>query len=1469
MKAASDAPYEHPKTAALQSLGREVLARNVEALGFGYKPFRKAGEAILPEEERVDRNMASRMVLELPAMAAQWQAFGPLGAAASRGVQYFGGMGKLVSKLPGANRVLERMAESAIPAARRIAGRLENVPDAAARLFGIGAAPPGTIGERITRGTLTAATAPVFEAAVGILPGRTPPIPTKKGTFGDFVKARGGIKNGDLKSIAEEARKEGYPLEDATPSEVRRLYREDAALRKANQRGVTPEEAIPVEEVASPPAPVAPTQPVQEELKATAPKAEITFEIGKPQTQKTARQGGTDISVTQTIRASNGMEFELYAHNTPDGFKANKAPGAKEPVWRVEKLGGYDEAGTRTREVVKEGVTKKEAMEFLEAERAKHNEALVQPVVPPTAQEFGSPVGRAPESWNNNWVKKIRDLGGGVSEYKHKDGRTVYGMQTSSPSLIKEVVPRAPRGQTPTASGPTPAVLEGPKAGPPEMAKLPAPPTAGGPVGPPPAQETIKFAPREPAHDPNPMLRSRNNGSKPIREFFSSLPHKTQRLWDDVVQYWFDDTQPITRMMLTVGSEPSNVLENPREMIKYLRGVDSTIAHEIEYNLMPRLKPIAKNYEAFEEYALVKRAIEKQRWTNAKLQGTKDWTGKEAAGRPIEELQALADETARKYPEFEAVRRKLVEFNHEALKVQRDAGLISQKDYKAILKENQEYVPFHRGEQVKGFGKAPWYKRGTGTAEDIQDVILASTKNYIATMRMAYLNRAADTFAKYVEGHSAARRFAHPITPKNKPLKFSAEQIVDQLEAMGADVSGIDRNTPFQIWVGGNRPKDTWVRWKDGKPEYWMATEEGKGLLNVFTNPFSSLSTLEKRVNFFGGAARTAARLLRLGATGLNPEFTYRNVLRDIQTRWIQSGAQFRDRPGMSRFNPFGRDNDLKRLTMRPFIDLVDIPRALAASAGKTKLWREWMKGGGGYHSMVTMDRKGFDQLLNRMVRRLPNTFDPRHPIESLPGFRNLPYRARHPIEFSREVIGHFENATRIAEYRRALSNAIRAGVPEEEAIARAVRASQEVTLNFRTAGLYGRVANRYLPFFNAQMQDLNKMAEMFKRDPTGTSIKVMTYGVLPSLAIRKAIREDPELNEAYERTPEWKKRVFYGLGKKWFRDLGMGWFVDGIESTDKIMGKSSPAEVNDPFIWFVGRPFGYGYPGYATEKFMDFWRQEDPEGFEKATAGLIKQYTPSISNPLTDLAFLYLPPEGFSTFRGSDVLTQRDMGVRPMHQYGQTTPTLAVQLGKKVDEVTAKMEEGKVGKYLPSLPRLIEKFLGSPKKTAEAIGIIGGGGLRLLVDAVTRGMEGAGLVDPTDQFMTPKSLSGQDSDEIQKFFKMSKLGQTAQGSINRLEEEDRDKEAEEFESVRRNKALLELHRIYNKDPLPKGVGSRMMQKITKPAYRELGELLKEHDRLLKAGDPEAKEYAKRINELARETNQKALEAYRAALRGE
>lgn len=228
----------------------------------------------------------------------------------------------------------------------------------------------------------------------------------------------------------------------------------------------------------------------------------------------------------------------------------------------------------------------------------------------------------------------------------------------------------------------------------------------------------------------------------------------------------------------------------------------------------------------------------------------------------------------------------------------------------------------------------------------------------------------------------------------------------------------------------------------NGKKKAYKTTQDLYGPIVGYNLPAANLAF---------GVARTAARMLRTGAT-MSPSFILRNILRDTVFAGIAS--------------------------KNGFIPIVDTIRGAIALAKDPAMRAEFEAAGVTEYNFYS-SQKSRIKSLDAMAGETP--------ASAWEIMKAVFSRLEATSDF-------FESSTRMGEYMKARQK----GLSMEEA----ARAAREVTLDFSRSGRIGEQVNQVVPFFNACLQGGDKMVRLFREDFVGTSLKVFKYIVLPSLLI-------------------------------------------------------------------------------------------------------------------------------------------------------------------------------------------------------------------------------------------------------------------------------------------------------------------------------------------------------------------------------
>lgn len=347
---------------------------------------------------------------------------------------------------------------------------------------------------------------------------------------------------------------------------------------------------------------------------------------------------------------------------------------------------------------------------------------------------------------------------------------------------------------------------------------------------------------------------------------------------------------------------------------------------------------------------------------------------------------------------------------------------------------------------------------------------------------------------------------------------------------------------------------------------------------------FSVFNNLDKEMsNAFISWMSKPASVLRAGAT-LTPEFAVRNPFRDVINAFVVS---------KSGFNP-----------------LTDFPAGLAATIKKDKLYQDWVKSGGGYGNIISMDRDVHRKALKDALKT---------PIQGK--FINI-INPKSWIATMRMISDVTESATKVGEFRAAL----RSGATPQEAAFRA-----RDLMDFARAGHSVRPANRVIAFMNANIQGKSKLIRAISENPVKVTAKIASSMVLPTVglvAFREKYASD-EQKQTIKDAPDWLKNSF--------------WLIP-IPGSDKIAR--------------FPKPFDISLAANTTERFMDYMSDTDPDAFKGFIGATVKDQ--SIPTMLTGILPIIEGMANYSFFREGPIIPRTDQAVDKKYQFDSKTSHLA-----------------------------------------------------------------------------------------------------------------------------------------------------------------------------------------------------------------
>ena len=269
------------------------------------------------------------------------------------------------------------------------------------------------------------------------------------------------------------------------------------------------------------------------------------------------------------------------------------------------------------------------------------------------------------------------------------------------------------------------------------------------------------------------------------------------------------------------------------------------------------------------------------------------------------------------------------------------------------------------------------------------------------------------------------------------------------------------------------RPTDSRIRiYRDGKARVYEVDGPVAEAVNAMNR--ESLD-LVKRI------LAEPAKWLRAGAV-LAPEFIARNPVRDQFSALIQSKHGYIPVYDMVR-------------GMGDLFGATKIGRKLGVQT--SKMYQDWLIHGGANATLVGLDRAAIGMNPKDFIGQVGNVI-------------TSPKRG---LQIASEFM---ENATRLGEFRR--------GIEKGASPTEAAYSSREVTLDFARMGAKAKTMNALVPFFNAQLEGIDRAARAFRDNPAGTLMKVGASITLPSVLLWFANKDDPR----YRELPQWQKDLFW-----------------------------------------------------------------------------------------------------------------------------------------------------------------------------------------------------------------------------------------------------------------------------------------------------------------------------------------------------
>jgi len=409
----------------------------------------------------------------------------------------------------------------------------------------------------------------------------------------------------------------------------------------------------------------------------------------------------------------------------------------------------------------------------------------------------------------------------------------------------------------------------------------------------------------------------------------------------------------------------------------------------------------------------------------------------------------------------------------------------------------------------------------------------------------------------------------------------------------------------------------------------------GENTLKVFENGVRELYTIDPaaakqlsgvadlELKAIADWALLPSRILRGGATSLNPAFAIPNFIKD------QVSSAVLSKNALATHNPISFIAGIKEAIAKPTLKAT-VGRIPGAKEVAGKLWEpsETYKLWASRNANIT--RADLSRNLKQATRQS---------LEDL-GVKNESFLRKYE-----NVISASEKATRYQNFLGTYKNALKKGKSPEVAIDMANQAARENSINFTRRGEISTFMKIFNPYFNASIQGSARLARSFKERPVGTSLKIGATILTPVAASTYYNLSDPDRAAVYANISdaERKGNLIMVLGS------GRGYI--------KVPLPAGMKEFANPVRDFIESEYlGDRQSLLETAKniFVDAFSPVGTTGSE-----VLSNLTPQAIKPLVELSM------NKNLYSGKEVVPENLKGSAPEDQVFDSTPQVYRDIAK------------------------------------------------------------------------------------------------------------------------------------------------------------------------------------------------------------
>lgn len=570
------------------------------------------------------------------------------------------------------------------------------------------------------------------------------------------------------------------------------------------------------------------------------------------------------------------------------------------------------------------------------------------------------------------------------------------------------------------------------------------------------------------------------------------------------------------------------------------------------------------------------------------------------------EINALIALGEGKQAKFKAAKAKYNAMNKALLNLAEEAGLIDKESRESW--ESEWYVPFYRQDdeaKEKGLDAVigPWKGRGIANQSAQIKRLKGSDKNVNDLLENIFINT-----GKLVDAsmkNMAMQKVVYNLSDTDL-IEVIPRPNLMQFKAADA----------VQVKIEG---------------ENYLVKISDPQLFNAMTQ-----IDMERTNHWLMKIARGAKRLITSTVT-VSPEFMLRNFLRDSLSSWAISEDGF-----------------------TPIVDsLKGVRKTLRKEGGTIDMMFAGSSFLGGYingndpQAMADSVRKALIRkgLSEREIRDYQNTI--------VTNKDQLTAKLRKGWDKYMEFGEGLENANREAVYEAAL----KAGKSKAQAV---FEAKDLMDFSMHGSSKIAMFMGDVLPFFNARLQGLGKLARATKENPVQIAQR---GGMIAAASIALALVNGED--ERYQELPDWDKDMNWHF-----------WFGDEHVRIPK------PFEIGVLFGTFPERIIN-------TALFEDNMSDLASAFGRNLMSTFALNPVPQVINPLFEAAINY------SQFKGTPIENMADLSLAPEARYNEQTSITMREIGELTGLSPKKLEHiyngylGTVGGYVLSVSDMVARSLG------------------------------------------------------------------------------------------------------------------------------------------------------------------------------